>query len=102
KRGQPSKARAARLSEAAAPRRLAGPRGAVAVPHAARAYPAGSDGITLRGQGPELRGTAKQQARQILAMGEEELSSRSTYPNAWFPVVDLDARRSPVARVVPF
>lgn len=100
--GQASTDRTGPLYDGVMAMNLAELRGHVVFPYAARAYHAGFDGISFKGQGPELTGTAKQQARQILAMGEEELSSRSTYPNAWFPVVDLDARRSPVARVVPF
>lgn len=74
----------------------------VVFPYAARAYHAGFEGLSFKGQGPAVTGTPKQQAKQILAMNEEELSGRSTYPNAWFPIVDLDAERAPVTRVVDF
>jgi hypothetical protein len=75
---------------------------AVVFPYAARAYHAGFEGLSFKGQGPAVTGTPKQQAAQILKMNEEELSGRSTYPNAWFPTVDLDAKRAPVTRVVDF
>lgn len=71
-------------------------------PYAARAYHAGFEGLSFKGQGPALTGTPKQQAKRILAMGEDELSGRSTYPNAWFPTVALDAERAPVVRVLDF
>jgi hypothetical protein len=74
----------------------------VVFPYAARAYHAGFEGLSFKGQGPAVTGTPKQQAKQILAMNEDELSGRSTYPNAWFPTVNLDAKRAPVTRVVDF
>lgn len=75
---------------------------AMVFPYAARGYHAGFEGLSFKGQGPAVTGTPKQQAKQILAMNEEELSGRSTYPNAWFPTVDLDAKRAPVTRVLDF
>lgn len=100
--GEPSALRTGPLYDGVMAMNLAELGKHVVFPYAARAYHAGFEGLSFGGQGPAVTGTPKQQAKQILAMGEEELSGRSTYPNAWFPVVDLDAQRAPVTRVVEF
>lgn len=100
--GEPSALRTGALYDGVMAMNLAEVEGAMVFPYAARGYHAGFDGISFKGQGPAVTGTPKRQAKQILAMGEKELSSRSTYPDAWFPVVDLDAVRAPVTRVLDF
>lgn len=76
--------------------------GYTAFPFAPRAYHAGFEGVSYKGKGPALKGTPKQRAKMILAMTEKELEARSDFPNAWFPVVDLDAHRQPVTRMLSF
>jgi hypothetical protein len=100
--GESSALRTGPLYDGVMAMNLAETKKAMVFPYAARAYHAGFEGLSFQGQGPAVTGTPKQQAKQILAMGEKELSERSTYPNAWFPVVDLDAVRAPVTRVLDF
>lgn len=100
--GEASALRTGPLYDGVMAMNLAELRKSMVFPYAARGYHAGFEGLSFKGQGPAVTGTPKQQAKQILAMGEDELSGRSTYPNAWFPVVDLDATRAPVTRVLDF